>query len=357
MNLGGAERQLLLLCNLLKEEVAIEIISLDVDGPLLARYQKEFPNISVIDSTKHSKFIIIRKLRKLIKRNHPDVVITWLYKADILGGIATKLAGKTPVVWSARNSAIPDFSYLKKLILVLLSRVIPAYIVANGKPASKFHKSIGYPSDKMKVIPNLLSPWASIAKSKSKLLTSKNPISELRIGIAARQVSGKGILESINSIFYLPENFPKVTLLLAGQATEESKVWRRNGLYLGYVAEQITTDEDLSSWFTSLDLYLMPSTLWESQPNSLLEAIAIGCPVLCSNQFDLDINIPASLTYDTSNPHGLREALGKYLGRQNEQIIEDTSKLGMYIREMTEDNLIAKLWKSLIKASIKLDKL
>ncbi len=349
MNLGGAERQLLLLCNLLKEEVAIEIISLDADGPLLEKYQRDFPNISVIDSTKYSKFTVVARLRKLIKKNRPDVVITWLYNADILGGMATKLAGKTPVIWSARNSTIPSFSYLKRFILVLLSRVIPSYIVANGQPASKFHESIGYQIKKIKLIPNLLSSWASKAESKSKLLIAKRPISKLRIGIAARQVSGKGILETFKNISMLPPDFVKIELSLIGQQSSESETWKLSGIYSHYQVEAKISDSEIAEWFEGLDIYLMPSTSWESQPNSLFEAIAIGCPILFSNMFELDQQLSTAHSFDPLNPVDFQRAIQEKLDQSSENIIESSEGLRKYILNLSDARHVGSAWMDLIK--------
>ena len=348
MNLGGAERQLLLLSNLLKEEVAIEIISLDVDGPLLERYKRDFPNISVIDSTRYSKFTIVRKLRKLIKRDHPDIVITWLYKADILGGIATKLIGKIPIIWSARNSSIPNFSFLDRLLLKTLSRLLPNWVVANGSPASEFHKTMGYPQEKMTIIPNLVSPWTGEIKSKSKLLTNEGPVNSLRVGIAARQVSGKGILETISAISDLPTSFPEIALTISGQSSPESEGWRSNGLYADHEVRVMKSDQELAEWFASLDIYLLASTSWESQPNSLIEAISIGCPVLYSSQFKFDFDLSPLHAYDPLRQDGLQRALRAILDQSATELLETTLKSKMYIQEMSDPRKIRNYWSHLI---------
>ena len=150
LNLGGAERQLLLLCENLRSQVEIQIISLDPDGPLKEKYLQAFPEIFFLD--KSSLFNCFYRLRKIIKTSNPDVVITWLYRADLLGGLATKLAGNIPIIWSARNSSIPNFTFLKRRLLTVLSKIIPRMVVANGSPAHDFHTSIGYPSKKFVII-------------------------------------------------------------------------------------------------------------------------------------------------------------------------------------------------------------
>jgi glycosyltransferase involved in cell wall biosynthesis len=348
LNLGGAERQLLLLCNVLHDDVEIEIISLDSEGPLIGKYKEHFPNIRLINSPKYSNFVIITKLRHLIKENQPDVVITWLYKADVLGGIAAKLTGNVPVVWSARNSAIPNFNLLKKSTLALLSRIIPSAIVANGHPAFNFHQSIGYPKQKIVLIQNLLSPWTSTVMSKSRLLSSNRKFSDLRIGIAARQVSGKGILETIENISSLPPDFIDIDLTLIGQETPESESWKIKELYKKFHVESKVLDSDIAAWFEELDIYLMPSTSWESQPNSLIEAIAIGCPVIFSNLLELEIEFSGGKSFNPLDSLDFQRAIEEILDQSLDTLTKSTLELRKYILNLTDSKKVKSVWIELI---------
>lgn len=352
MNLGGAERQLLLLCNELKYEVEIEIVSLDASGPLLPRYKAAWPDLKIVDSKKLNPFFVLFELRKLIKISRPDVVITWLYRADILGGIATKLIGKkTPVLWSARNSEIPNLNFVKKWMLLMLSRKIPASIVANGNPAIEFHKSLGYPQEKIRRIENLPAPWTTIARSDSRLLSGFVGMENIRIGIAARQVSGKGILETISAVEKC--NF-SIDLQIIGQNTTESFGWRSSGKYRGHNVREITDDQELAAWFASLDLYLMSSSQWESQPNSLLEAIAIGCPVLVSDRIKLDIEIPSELTYNSLDVRSLGDTLGNLATLETNHLLGLVSSLQeLVLMRFSRERIIGE-WLVLIRGA-KLD--
>jgi glycosyltransferase involved in cell wall biosynthesis len=307
LNLGGAERQMLLLCQMLETQVDVQIISLELEGPLKEKYSKAFPEMYFLDKKNQLSQII--KVQRIVRIYKPDVVITWLYKADLIGGIASRLAGNFPVVWSARNSALPHFSSFKRVILMLFSRLVPKWIIANGKPAYDFHKSIGYPTKKMQIIPNALAPWTSSAKSKSRLLQKDTSVDKIRIGIAARQVSGKGILEMIEMLKLIPPGFPKIELSLIGQHSIESLKWEENNLYGGHIVQTLNSDSDLAEWFANLDLYVMSSTYWESQPNALIEAIAIGCPFLVSNRIDLDLPIPQQFRFDPKSASSFQKAL------------------------------------------------
>jgi glycosyltransferase involved in cell wall biosynthesis len=357
LNLGGAERQLFLLCNELRDYFEINILSLDGQGPLFSKYQNELDGFETIQSTQLGVLGVLLKLKKVIALHNPDVVVTWLYKADILGGIVTKLTSKTPVIWSARNSELPGFSKLKKLLLSSLSKTIPDYVVANGSPALSFHKTMGYPSRKLITIPNLVSPWTANVKSNSQLLQHVRPLTCVRIGIASRQVSGKGILETIASLSNLPKNFPQIELQIIGQTTSESIEWRRQGLYGKMKVREISSDEDLAQWFSNLDLYLMPSTSWESQPNSLIEAIVIGCPVLCSNKFTLDLDLPSNNLFDPLDAGSLISALSKIFDQSGSALNESASQLRLYLQKSNNSISTKKAWISLIEMAITKEKL
>jgi glycosyltransferase involved in cell wall biosynthesis len=348
LNLGGAERQLLLLCEKLKYQFDIQIVSLAADGPLRGKYIQNFPNTFLMGkkSTLRQLLELIRK----IKLHRPDLVITWLYKADLLGGMAAKLAGNYPVLWSARNSAIPNFSITKKFVLAFFSKLIPKKIIANGLPAYNYHKSIGYPEKKIRIIPNFLSSWTEDLRSNSRLIQEEVSIDKLRVGIAARQISGKGILESIRA-FEGSTQLPPIDLTLIGQKTFESSIWEAKGEYLGHKVSELISDQDLVDWFQSLDLYLMASTAWESQPNSLLEAATIGCPILVSKNIEFDFQIPTNLLFDPYDPSSLTKAIQLLLSQNVSKRRMDVESLSTQMNDKFGEEQNLKEWSEIIIAS------
>ncbi len=348
LNLGGAERQLLLLSEKLKLHFEIQLISLESDGPLKEKYLDAFPDMQFLVANKSGIFSKLYELRKFIKKSNPDLVITWLYKADLLGGLAAKIAGNFPVIWSARNSSIPDLSACKKTILCVFSRIIPNRIVSNGAPAYDFHKLLGYPESKLIIIQNMLAPWISNTLSKSRILKEKATADKLRIGIAARQVSGKGILEVIKIISNLTHDIPPIELTLIGQSSIESRKWEEDDLYGNHKAKPIDNDSELAEWFASLDLYVMSSTSWESQPNSLIEAVGIGCPVLISNHIQLDLPLQFVQQFDPTSQHSFEKSLRSLLALGPSLLKEQTHVNQLLILDSLSSERALESWLNVI---------
>jgi glycosyltransferase involved in cell wall biosynthesis len=101
----------------------------------------------------------IARLARLMRRSAPDIVQTWMYHADLLGGLAARLAGYPRVVWNIRHAG-PACALDKRLTrwtaktCAILSSFIPARILCNSDSARQLHVQAGYADSKMLVIPN-----------------------------------------------------------------------------------------------------------------------------------------------------------------------------------------------------------
>lgn len=100
----------------------------------------------------------MKRLRAIVRETKPDVVQTWMYHADLLGGIAARRAGARNVVWGVHHSSLAaDTSLSTRLVAracAALSRVVPRRIICCSVPARDVHAGIGYARDKMVVISN-----------------------------------------------------------------------------------------------------------------------------------------------------------------------------------------------------------
>jgi glycosyltransferase involved in cell wall biosynthesis len=127
-----------------------------------------------------------------IRRSKPDIVQTWMVHADLVGGIAARLAGIKMIVWGIRNVDSAALKRTTRWIIrskAWLSHFIPNWIVCVAESARTSFAAMGYAAHKIKVIPNGfdLSLYKPDPEKYAALRTQLAlPASTMLVGIVAR---------------------------------------------------------------------------------------------------------------------------------------------------------------------------
>src|SRR5439155_19848217 len=104
---------------------------------------------------------------------------------------------------------------------------------------------------------------------------------EIVLGAVGRLDIQKSHAILIDAVAKLKDKFP-VRCLIIGEgpkrASLEAQVRR---LHLENHIRLLGERDDVTSWLSCLDIFVLPS-LWEGLPNALLEAMAVGLPVVAS---------------------------------------------------------------------------
>ena len=153
LNTGGAEMMLLKLTKSMNKNLfEITIIVLSSKGIL----NKEFEKIGIKVNYCNIKFLRpfsgLISLYKFLKKSKPDIVQSWLYHSDFLGGIFAFFLGVKNIVWNIRGSYIglrlnKFHTYFIIYINGFLSKFIPKFIVSNSYECINIFSSIGYKRD------------------------------------------------------------------------------------------------------------------------------------------------------------------------------------------------------------------
>ena len=98
----------------------------------------------------------LARLRRVLARERPTLLQTWMYHADLLGLVAA--AGICPTVWNVRHSElVPEstrrLTRLSAWLCARLSRRARA-IVVGSEAARRAHVALGYHPGRMVLIPN-----------------------------------------------------------------------------------------------------------------------------------------------------------------------------------------------------------
>jgi len=157
---GGAESVLFRLATHPAQSVRHVVVSLTDEGLYGARLRAAGVAVHALGMprgrlTPGGLWALLRLLRAL----RPDAVQTWMYHADLVGGVAARLAGIRALAWGIRNSGahLERSSRSARLVLrlcALLSGLVPAAIVCAAQDAAQRHRRLGYRGRRMTVIAN-----------------------------------------------------------------------------------------------------------------------------------------------------------------------------------------------------------
>lgn len=227
----------------------------------------------------------------------PDVVMTWLYHADLIGGVAGRVAG-VPVVWNLRQSAMGSGAPLRHHSLLRvnarLAGRVPARIVCVSNRAMDDHVGYGYPAQRMEVIHNgfdtsRFKPDAEARRSVREELGI--PDGDPVIGHVARFDAQKDHQTLLRAMAIVAAKHPDIHLIMCGDGVDDSnralsdlideQGLDRNGVHL------LGRRSDIDRIDAALDLALSASVS-EGLSNALAEAMACGVPCVATDSGDAE---------------------------------------------------------------------
>lgn len=357
---GGAQSVLYNLCKH-DQRNNHQVVSLSGDG----KYGPMFASIGVDVRTLNLQGALFPllgffKLALLLRREKPHVVQTWMYHADLVGGLAARAAGIKPVVWGLHNFFDSTSSKTKTIIVVrLLSKLswlIPAKILSCSKRVIDNHVSMGYDRTKIMLAYNGydLANFQPVANSRD-LFTASLPATNLNhgdliplIGTVGRFHPDKDYVNLLDALVVLRELGFVFKCVLVGTELDRS-----NTLLAEWIAKRGLADciellgprTDIPRIMNSIDIFVLPSAR-EAFPNVVAEAMACGTPCVVT-----DVGDVAYMVGDTGwvvppkNPqflaNGLAHALdelsiGIYMcsrSRRARQRIEQNFSIGAMVHE------------------------
>ena len=325
LNDGGAEAVLYRLCTHDPDSRHHVISLMDAGkyGPLLAAAGVPVTCLNMPRGKVSAKGLW--HLWRAIRRIRPDVVQTWMYHADLLGGITARLAWRHNVVWGIHHTTLDPAQSPRSTILVAkacarLSRLVPRRILCCAEKSREVHAGLGYDMARMVVVPNgydlsvfLPDPAAGATVRAELGLDPATPL----IGFVARFDPQKDHANLLQALAVLKARDVRPTCLLIGTGLDA-----KNAALGAMIAELGLADQirllgrrsDIPAVMNALDLHVMSSAFGEAFPNVLAEAMACGTPCVSTDVGDAAAILgEAGRIVPVRDPQALAEAIAGML--------------------------------------------
>ena len=291
---GGTERVLVrLITN--SSNYKHYVVSLSKDGFYSPKLRKSKIKIFYLDFTNiKNTFSSIYKMKIIFDKIKPDIIQTWLYHADLIGGMVGKICGTRKIYWNIRGSYYTQLTSLRTRVIVkacsLLSYWIPDKIISNSRFARKIHIKIGY--DKKKFI-TVFNGYETKKISKNNFFLThliKNKIKKnfTLFSMIARYDKHKDHENLFRALKIVKSKGYKFYLLLAGSNINDKNILLIKKIKKFNLVENIFLlgeRKDIHKILPNIDINIL-SSVSESFPNVIAEAMIASVPCISTNVGD-----------------------------------------------------------------------
>ncbi len=348
---GGAERVVTSLARQFMEDGNEVIIATEWQADNEFSIAKEIRRIHVglLESDEHANRITkyrrrIQYLKRFIQKEQPDIVIAFAMKANYRAIMATR-GLKVPVLISIRTNPIGHYDTLSNRIMtpLFLNR-------ANGVVFQTTGQKEFFPAPMQRKSRIILNPIHPKYLGRERVQDRTKEIVH-----SGRLVGFKNQVMLIEAFAEIHKMYPEYTLKLYGgdsfDGTKEQLEATIESHQLQEVVYLMGASDSLESDLETGAFYVFTSD-WEGLPNALMEAMALGLPVIatdcpCGGPNTIIQHEENGYLIPIKNKEKLIEAMQYFL--EHPEIVEKYGEKASQISQVANANGVYQQWKDYVE--------
>jgi glycosyltransferase involved in cell wall biosynthesis len=230
--------------------------------------------VDVLQSGAESRLVAPLKLWRYLRRNRPDVLMTFMFHANTAGRLVGRLAGVPAIVSSER---VVGWEGRWRIVLNRWTLSLAQVVTTNSEQGRRFWaEQLGCPPQAIEVIYNGVDTAEFFPANGS---ASR----DVRLGVLARLHRANGHDWLLDGLAALRARAAQGWVcLLAGEGPEDARL-RAKAARLGLekMVQFVGHAGDAAAFLRTLDVYVHPA-LVAGMPNAVLESMACALPVVAT---------------------------------------------------------------------------
>jgi glycosyltransferase involved in cell wall biosynthesis len=280
---SGAEKQFSLLATRLpRDQFDVRAVALTRGGP----YETELRDAEIPLSVLNKRFkfdpFALWRLKRILADWQPDILHTWLFSANAYGRLLAGMRETPKVIVSERCVDSWKSGWQLWLDRRQISRT--TRLIGNSQGVADFYRQIGFPEEKLIVIPNGVEIPEETHFDRSALLKEFDiPADAEVIGYAGRLARQKRVQDIIWGMEIMRQLRENVYCLIVGDGPERNRLERLAQKYgCDHLIRFAGHRDDANNLIRAMNVFCLASE-FEGMSNSLMEAMAAGVPVVAGD--------------------------------------------------------------------------
>ncbi|TVP76099.1 MAG: glycosyltransferase family 1 protein [Puniceicoccaceae bacterium] len=233
-------------------------------------------------------FAALLRLQRILVDERPDAMLNFTIKPVLYGSIVARWVG-VPTVASmitGMGSMFLANDLRKRALLPLIHSVYRVALRSNRGVLFQNDEDLNYFLEKRLLRREQTLRTNGSGVNLSHFVWDKGKIVKGSFLLIARMIEAKGVREFARAARLVKGRFPDAKFILAGPLDINSGAitraeiagWEREGI-IEYAGEQ----PDVRPFLARAEVYVLPSYYFEGVPRSILEALAMGKPVITTD--------------------------------------------------------------------------